>query len=42
MGTYLKSDIIMAKVKINWFELIRAVIAAVMGALGGGAATLVS
>lgn len=42
MGTYLNSDFLMAKVKINWFELIRAVIAAVMGALGGGAATLVS
>ena len=27
----------MAKVKINWFEVVRAVLAALMGALGGGA-----
>ena len=42
MGFNLNVYFLMAKVKINWFELIRAVIAAVMGALGGGAATLVS
>lgn len=42
MGFNLNENFLMAKVKINWFELIRAVIAAVMGALGGGAATLVS
>lgn len=28
----------MAKIKVNWLELLRALLAALMGALGGGAA----
>ena len=30
----------MAKIKVNWLELLRAVLAALMGALGGGAAQI--
>ena len=40
MGSDLIRFIIMAKVKINWFEVVRAVLAALMGALGGGAVNI--
>lgn len=30
----------MAQIKINWFEVVRAVLAALMGALGGGAVNI--
>lgn len=31
----------MAKIRINWIEVIRALLAALMGGLGGGAATMI-
>ena len=31
---------IMAKIKINWVEVIKVVITALLGGLGGGAATM--
>ncbi len=40
MGINLILLFLMAKVKINWFEVVRAVLAALMGALGGGAVNI--